>query len=539
MPKIMLVEDDNNLREIYGARLMAEGYDIVTARDGEEALALAVKEKPDLIISDVMMPKISGFDMLDILRTTAETKDTKVIMMTALSQAEDKARADKLGADRYLVKSQVTLEDVANTVKAVLADQKATNEQIDPISAPAMPITPIVRPMDITPAPIAPQPAPQPQQQAAGQMDPAAIVAAISAPTTVITPAQSAVIPAPTNTAQEPTVPAPINQQSSETTKKKIIQPLNDITKSPNLGELLQKEIDKENRFAPVLNPLPGNHVQQSTPEPAAQMPSLAEQPLQTNPVAGNTNQPPTSSVTPSNDSSATEPDLDLSMLQQSAPVAPQPVATTDDMPSLVAAQATSGQPIVQTPAISEASPIVQQQTVATEPTTAVEDLDSMQYEITPVTVEKPTPAALEMPQNPFPVIDVNSATAPQTPAIALPSVAAPTPIEQIPTPAIVDEPIVQQPQIDIPVAIAPELPKSAPEVPKITLAPFSDMANLIPPSTSVPEPSIPIIETAQAPQQNTNINIPPTAPQTIADTALQQPIPSPTPITDPNNIAL
>ncbi|MBP6962001.1 response regulator, partial [Candidatus Saccharibacteria bacterium] len=112
MAKILLVEDDNNLREIYEARLMAEGYDIVSARDGEEALSVAIKEKPDLVISDVMMPKISGFDMLDILRTTEETKNVKVIMMTALSQAEDKARAEKLGADRYLVKSQVTLEDV-------------------------------------------------------------------------------------------------------------------------------------------------------------------------------------------------------------------------------------------------------------------------------------------------------------------------------------------------------------------------------------------------------------------------------------------
>jgi len=121
MAKVMLVEDDNNLREIYEARLLAEGYEIVSAQDGEEALALAVKEKPDLIIADIMMPKISGFDMLDILRSTPETKDTKVIMMTALSQAEDKARATKLGADRYLVKSQVTLEDVARVAKEVLA----------------------------------------------------------------------------------------------------------------------------------------------------------------------------------------------------------------------------------------------------------------------------------------------------------------------------------------------------------------------------------------------------------------------------------
>ena len=123
MAKIMLVEDDNNLREIYGERLIAEGYEIVSAKDGEEALALAVKEKPDLIISDVMMPKISGFDMLDILRQTPETKNTKVIMMTALSQAEDKQRANSLGADKYLVKSQVTLEDVARVVDDVLNDR--------------------------------------------------------------------------------------------------------------------------------------------------------------------------------------------------------------------------------------------------------------------------------------------------------------------------------------------------------------------------------------------------------------------------------
>ena len=88
MSKIMLVEDDNSLREIYSIRLTAEGYTIVSAGDGEEALAVAVRERPDLVISDVMMPKISGFDMLDILRSTPETKDIKVIMMTARARRE-------------------------------------------------------------------------------------------------------------------------------------------------------------------------------------------------------------------------------------------------------------------------------------------------------------------------------------------------------------------------------------------------------------------------------------------------------------------
>ena len=154
----MLVEDDNNLREIYEARLLAEGYEIVSARDGEEALALAVKERPDLIIADVMMPKISGFDMLDILRSTPETKNTKVIIMTALSQAEDKSRADQLGADRYLVKSQVTLEDVAKAAREVLQDQPDLPPAAEPaFKEPLAPLpTGVVEPTDTIPSFIEP-----------------------------------------------------------------------------------------------------------------------------------------------------------------------------------------------------------------------------------------------------------------------------------------------------------------------------------------------------------------------------------------------
>src|SRR5438874_1736939 len=112
MAKILLVEDDNNLREIFEMRLQAEGYNTLTASDGEEALVVALKEKPDLIIADVMMPKMSGFEMLETLRAAPDnTSKTKVIMMTALGQAEDQARGEKLGVVKYLVKSQVTLED--------------------------------------------------------------------------------------------------------------------------------------------------------------------------------------------------------------------------------------------------------------------------------------------------------------------------------------------------------------------------------------------------------------------------------------------
>ena len=114
--------------------MTAEGYEIVPAGDGEEALAVAVRERPDLIISDVMMPKISGFDMLDILRSTPETKDIKVIMMTALSSDDQRERGERLGADRFLVKSQVGIEDVVNAVHEVL-DQNTGVESSSTMNA--------------------------------------------------------------------------------------------------------------------------------------------------------------------------------------------------------------------------------------------------------------------------------------------------------------------------------------------------------------------------------------------------------------------
>ncbi|HWT56213.1 MAG TPA: response regulator [Candidatus Microsaccharimonas sp.] len=149
MAKVLLVEDDNNLREIYEARLQAEGYETATASDGEQALVVAKETKPDLVISDVMMPKISGFEMLDILRNTDGMKDVKVIMLTALGQSEDKTRADQLGADKYLVKSQVTLEDIVKTAHQLLDDSAtpavavATPAPVEPTSvvAPAAPTT--------------------------------------------------------------------------------------------------------------------------------------------------------------------------------------------------------------------------------------------------------------------------------------------------------------------------------------------------------------------------------------------------------------
>jgi len=234
MAKILLVEDDKSLREIYGVRLMAEGYTITSAGDGEEALAVAIKERPDLIVSDVMMPKISGFDMLDILRSTTETKDIKVIMMTALSSEDQRARGEALGADRYLVKSQVGIEDVVRTVHDVLGDSLAGPASTGPVFPPA------AAPAPVAPAPVstpvaAPQPTPTaipvfsaPEPQAAPApiapvapepLAPAPIAAPVEQPQPVYTPelaspvAEPVVAPAPVAPfAVEPPIEAPVQQ---------------------------------------------------------------------------------------------------------------------------------------------------------------------------------------------------------------------------------------------------------------------------------------------------------------------------------------
>lgn len=115
--KLLLVEDDDGLANVYKQRLEAEGFTVQRVPNGEDALSSAIEFKPDLILLDVMMPKVSGFDVLDILRNTPETSKMKIIMLTALSQENDKAKAEKLGVDDYLVKSQVVIADVVERIK--------------------------------------------------------------------------------------------------------------------------------------------------------------------------------------------------------------------------------------------------------------------------------------------------------------------------------------------------------------------------------------------------------------------------------------
>ena len=309
MTKILLVEDDKSLREIYGVRLLAEGYDIVSAGDGEEALAMAIKERPRLILSDVMMPKISGFDMLDILRSTTETKDVKVIIMTALSSEDQRKRGEQLGADKYLVKSQVGIEDVVRAVHETLGDLPGVGTNPVPVSQPTHtyePVTPTPQPTPATPQPVtrpdvsslSPQPATPVATPTAPAVNPliqqhpqqAFAPAPQPLPQPVQTPA-----PQPIPTPQPATLPQPMAPFSSPAPRPsglgdRVIQPLpaDDSQNSVDISKLMAQELDNTQRISqPTPEPQPAQApAPQSTPNPieqASAIPSIQEQPQEQN----------------------------------------------------------------------------------------------------------------------------------------------------------------------------------------------------------------------------------------------------------------
>ncbi len=119
--KILLVEDDEVLATVYKQRLELEGFEVQRVDNGEDALQTALEFQPELILLDVMMPKLNGFDVLDILRNTPATHNIHIIMLTALSQPKDAERAKELGADDFLVKSQVVISDVVDRIKHQLS----------------------------------------------------------------------------------------------------------------------------------------------------------------------------------------------------------------------------------------------------------------------------------------------------------------------------------------------------------------------------------------------------------------------------------
>lgn len=122
MKKILFVEDESALQKTFGERLSPEGYEVISALDGEIGLRLAKIKKPDLILLDLILPKANGFEVLKELKEDKETKDIPVIVLTNLEGIGDVNKAIELGATTYLIKAQYSLEDLVEKIKKVLGE---------------------------------------------------------------------------------------------------------------------------------------------------------------------------------------------------------------------------------------------------------------------------------------------------------------------------------------------------------------------------------------------------------------------------------
>ncbi|RLC37156.1 response regulator [Candidatus Falkowbacteria bacterium] len=118
--KILIVEDDKMISSMYETKLKQEGFLVLTADNGYAGLELAMKEKPDIILLDIILPQMDGFTVLQELRYNKNMKSTPIIMLTNLGTDEDKEKGEKFGATDYLVKANLTPSQVSEIIKKYL-----------------------------------------------------------------------------------------------------------------------------------------------------------------------------------------------------------------------------------------------------------------------------------------------------------------------------------------------------------------------------------------------------------------------------------
>lgn len=120
--RILIVDDDDQISKMYTSLLNIKGYKTQRVNNGEDALVVVREFKPDLILLDVMMPKISGFDVADILHNTNDTKEIPIIMLSALGGKEDREKAAASGIVYYYVKSEIDTESIAKKIEEILSE---------------------------------------------------------------------------------------------------------------------------------------------------------------------------------------------------------------------------------------------------------------------------------------------------------------------------------------------------------------------------------------------------------------------------------
>ena len=130
--KILIIEDEEFLSEMYKIKLISEGYEVAVASDGQAGVKLAISGKPDLILLDLMMPKMNGFQVLEKLKAKKDTSVIKVYVLSNLSQGEEINKAMTIGADGFLVKASLTPTQISDFVHKVFDNKKGKDKNIVP-----------------------------------------------------------------------------------------------------------------------------------------------------------------------------------------------------------------------------------------------------------------------------------------------------------------------------------------------------------------------------------------------------------------------
>jgi len=118
--KILIVEDDPMISSIYEAKFKADGYEVFIATDGAKGLESAKKEKPDIVMLDVILPGLDGFSVLEEIKKDETIRNTSVVMLTNLGTEDDKIKGKKMGASDYLVKASLTPGQISDKIKQAL-----------------------------------------------------------------------------------------------------------------------------------------------------------------------------------------------------------------------------------------------------------------------------------------------------------------------------------------------------------------------------------------------------------------------------------
>jgi len=123
-PKILIIEDDQRINKVYMAKLSVEGMEVVTALDGIEGERKIYSEKPDLILLDLMLPRKSGFEILEDIKKDPKVKDIPVLILSNLAQEKEIEKGLSLGATDYLVKTDYSIQQIMDKIKNVLKGRK-------------------------------------------------------------------------------------------------------------------------------------------------------------------------------------------------------------------------------------------------------------------------------------------------------------------------------------------------------------------------------------------------------------------------------